>query len=134
MKNPFAPAPKDENAIPAETMQRWKTMQTATGDRTDLSRLQPIAAKIIGERIERDWHRWARDSGQVFAEQFRDPFGRECTRYAGDIKSAFAPWIQEPIKTRLAETTNFQGKTYIRGQEPPDVRRSMALVRAGFSE
>jgi hypothetical protein len=134
MKNPFAPQPKDESAIPTETMQRWQTMQTHLGDRTDLSRLQPVVAKIVGEKIENQWHQWARTSGQVFPEKFKDSSGRQCTRYLGDIKAAFAPWNQPTIKVKLAETTHFQGRTYIKGQEPASVRRSMALMKAGFSE
>jgi|ACXJ01.1.fsa_nt_gi hypothetical protein len=134
MKNPFESPQEDQNAIPAETMRRWKVMQSHVGDKTDLSRLQPVVQRLVGERVERDWHRWSRTSGQVFPEQFRDSSGRDCVRYAGDIKAAFAPWVQEPLKVRLSETSNFQGRTYIAGKEPPDVRRAMLLAKNGFSE
>ncbi|EQD24188.1 MAG: hypothetical protein M1537_08485 [Nitrospirae bacterium] len=134
MKNPFAPAPKDENSIPTETLRKWKTMQSHIGDPTNIEKLQPVVARIVEERVERDWQKWARDSGQVFPETFRDHTGRECTRYAGDIKSAFAPWVQEPIKVKLAETTHYKGQVFIRGQEPASVRRSMLLAKNGFSE
>ena len=134
MQNPFAPPAKDESTIPQETMQRWRTMQEQVGDKTDLSRLQPVVAKIVGARVERDWQSWARNSGQVFPEQFKDGSGRECTRYFGDIKSAFAPWVQQPIRAKLAKLTHFQGEVFIEGKEPPHVQRSMALIRAGFSE
>lgn len=134
MENPFKPAPKGETTVSPETLQKWRIMQGHLNDKTDLSRLQPTVARILGEKIENQWQSWARTSGQVFPEQFRDPFGRECTRYEGDIKSAFAPWIQEPAKVKLATLTHFEGKSYVRGQEPPAVRRAMALIRAGFSE
>jgi len=134
MKNPFAPEPKNESAIPPETLRKWQTMQSHLGDRTDLSRLQPVVARIVGEKVENQWHRWSRTSGQVFPEQFRDSSGRDCTRYSGDIRAAFAPWVQEPLKVRLSETSNFQGRTYVRGQEPPAVKRAMLLAKNGFSE
>ncbi|MHB1285315.1 MAG: hypothetical protein ACYCYP_01925 [Leptospirales bacterium] len=134
MKNPFAKPQEDQSAIPPETMTRWKVMQSHLKDSTNLEKLQPQAAKIIGERIENTWHQWARNSGQIFPEQFRDSSGRDCVRYSGDIKSAFQPWIQDPLKCKLADLTHFQGKSYIRGQEPADVRRSMLLMKNGFGE
>ena len=134
MKNPFAPAPKDENTVSPETLQRWRTMQSHIGDRTPLEKLQPVVARIAGEKIEASWHQWARNSGQLFPEVTKDHAGREVVKYSGDIRAAFQPWVQEPIKTRLSEVTHFQGKTYLKGNEPADVRRSMALIKAGFSE
>jgi hypothetical protein len=109
-------------------------MQQHLGDRTDLSRLQPEVATLIGQKIEQDWKLWARNSGQLFPRETQDGMGRTVTMYEGDIKTAFAPFNQPTIRVKLAETTNFQGKTYIRGQEPPAVRRAMLLASHGFSE
>ena len=134
MKNPFSPPPKDENSIPPETLRKWKTMQSHIGDQTSIEKLQPVVARIVGEKIEADWQSWSRDSGQLFPEQFKDSSGRECTRYNGDIKSAFAPWVQEPIRVKLGKAVNFRGRTYIEGRVPPDVQRSMWLVSHGFEE
>lgn len=134
MKNPFEKAPENPNSIPPEIMQRWKVMQQHLGDQTDLGRLQPVVAKIVGERIENSWKAWAKDSGQLFPEVTKDHAGREITRYSGDIKSAFAPWVQEPIRVKLGKAVNFRGRTYIEGRVPPDVQRSMWLVSHGFEE
>jgi hypothetical protein len=134
MRNPFAPAPENPNTIPPETMERWQTMQAHIGDRTNLKSLQPVVAKIAGEKIEASWHQWAKDSGQVFPEQFRDSSGREVTRYSGDIAAAFRPWNIPPLKVKLAEVTHFQGKSYLKGKEPESVRRAMVLAKHGFSE
>lgn len=134
MRNPFSPPPKDENAIPPEVMRKWRTMQEHLGDRTDLSRLQPQAAKVIGEKIESDWQRWSRNSGQLFPETVKDHAGREVVKYSGDIRAAFQPWNQEPLRCKLATLSHFDGKSYIEGKEPAHVRRSMALIKAGFPE
>lgn len=40
-------------------------------------------------------------SGGLRAETFTDFAGRKCTRYFGDIKSAFAPWVQKTLKVKL---------------------------------
>lgn len=134
MRNPFSPKPKDESVIPQETMERWRVMQSHIGDKTNIEKLQPQAARIAGERIENSWKAWAKDCGELFAESFRDSSGRECTRYEGDIATTFQPWNIPPLKVKLAETSHFQGKTYIKGQEPPSVRRAMVLAKNGFSE
>ncbi|KGA94450.1 hypothetical protein LptCag_1213 [Leptospirillum ferriphilum] len=134
MRNPFEKAPENQNAIPSETLRKWKTMQEHLNDRTDLSRLQPEAAKVIGGKIESDWQKWSKDSEQLFPEQFKDSSGRECTRYSGDIAAAFRPWNIPPLKVKLAEVTHFQGKSYLKGKEPESVRRAMVLAKHGFSE
>jgi hypothetical protein len=134
MRNPFEKKPQDENARLQEDLGRWKVMQSHLNDKTDLTRLQPQAARIVGERIENSWKAWAKDSGELFPEVTKDRAGREVVKYSGDIRSAFSPWVQQPIKARLSETVHFKGQVYIRGQEPAAVRREMALIRAGFSE
>ncbi|MHB1926907.1 MAG: hypothetical protein ACYCRD_06535 [Leptospirillum sp.] len=134
MKNPFEKKPQDENARLQEDLGRWKVMQSHLNDKTDLTRLQPQAARIVGERIENSWKAWAKDSGQLFPETFKDGSGRECTRYSGDIRAAFEPWNIPPLKVKLGETSHFNGRTFIAGQEPPDVRRAMLLAKNGFSE
>lgn len=40
-------------------------------------------------------------SGGLRSETFTDFAGRKCTRYFGDIKSAFAPWVQKTLKVKL---------------------------------
>lgn len=133
MQNPFAPKPKDESAVSPETMTRWKVMQTHIKDSTNLEKLQPVVQRLVGEKIENQWQTWAKNSGQIFPETFKDSSGREVTRYSGDIKSAFQPWVQDPIKVRLPDLSHYKGQSFIKGQEPPHIQRAMLLERNGFS-
>jgi len=134
MQNPFAPKPKDESAVSPETMTRWKVMQTHIKDSTNLEKLQPVVQRLVGEKIENQWQTWAKNSGQIFPETFKDSSGREVTRYSGDIRAAFGPWNAPPIKAKLATLSHFKGETFIEGKEPPHIRRAMLLAKNGFSE
>ena len=39
--------------------------------------------------------------GKLIPEKFTDFAGRVCTKYKGDIKAAFAPWVQRSVPFRV---------------------------------
>lgn len=136
MKNPFAPTISREERKFQQDLQRWRQMATITGetDQAILRSQPPEVLKLIGPKVEAAFSAKTRNSGQLFPIEERDHTGRDTVRYYGDIRAAFEPFTLPSLPVQLAKLSHFEGKAYIKGQEPPAVQRAMLLRANGFAE
>lgn len=136
MKNPFTPPTSKEEKRFQQDLQRWRQMATVTGetDQAILKSQPPSVLKLVGPRIEREFSIKAKDSGELFAIEEKDSSGRDVTRYYGDIKEAFKPFLEPTIPCRIAKTIWHDGHPYLESQIPPSVQMARAMAEIGRSE
>lgn len=137
MKNPFNNGPSKDEKRYQQDLKRWSQMAEAIEDRAGLAvlRSQPKeVVRLTGPRIEESFNSKVKNSGQIFPIEEKDHMGRDVTRYYGDIKAGFAESLLPAVPFRMAELVHFDGRTFVKGQEPPGVQRAMLLRRNGFAE
>ena len=136
MKNPFTPPTSKEEKRFQQDLQRWRQMATVTGetDQAILKSQPPSVLKLVGPRIEREFSIKAKDSGELFPIEEKDYSGRDVTRYYGDIKEAFKPFLEPTIPCRIAKTIWHDGHPYLESQIPPSVQMARAMAEIGRSE
>ena len=88
--------------------------------------------KTLAAPILREFQETAAKRGALIAEEFTDSQGRTCTRYHGDARAGLAPFAAPGKTCRVSPLSNFDGKTYLKGQEPNHVRRAMLLRSNGL--
>ena len=135
MRNPFSIESKADKQY-RQNLERWKQMASVTSatDRVILSTQPREVIELTGPRIEREFSLKARNSGELYPLEEKDFSGRDTVRYYGDIKAAFEPFTLPSLPVQLAKLSHFEGKTYIKGHEPPAVQRAMLLRANGFAE
>ncbi len=134
MKNPFAPTITKEEKRFQQDLARWRQMATITGetDQAILKSQPPEVLKLVGPKIEAAFSAKARNSGQLFPIEEKDHAGREVTRYYGDIKAAFSPFMEPTIPIKVSEVTWHKGSPYLRDQLPAWVRVERAMMENGM--
>ena len=135
MKNPFSIESKADKQY-RQNLERWKAMASVTSpaDRAVLQSQPREVIEITGPRIEREFSLKAKDSGQLFPIEEKDHAGRDVTRYYGDIKAAYAPFLEPTIPCRIAKTIWHDGHPYLESQIPPSVQMARAMAEIGRSE
>ena len=136
MKNPFSNGPSKAEKKFQQDLARWRQMASVTSatDRVILSTQPREVIELTGPRIEREFSLKARNSGELYPLEEKDFSGRDTVRYYGDIRAAFEPFTLPSLPVQLAKLSHFEGKAYIKGQEPPAVQRAMLLRANGFAE
>ena len=107
---------------------------TSATDRVILSTQPREVIELTGPKIEREFSLKAKDSGQLFPIEEKDHAGRDVTRYYGDIKEAFKPFLEPTIPCRIAKTIWHDGHPYLESQIPPSVQMARAMAEIGRSE
>ena len=132
MRNPFDGGhdAKQKSAEHRRNLDRWSRMDPL------MARVLPTqdeaVQRVIGRQIEERWTKEARNSGELFPIHEKNEQGREVTRYEGDIRAAFEPFLLPSIKFELAPVVHYKGKSYLKSRVPPDVAREMLLLSNGF--
>ena len=88
--------------------------------------------KSLATPILREFQETAAKRGTLIAEEFTDSQGRTCTRYHGDARAGLAPFAAPGKTCRVAPLSNFEGKVFLKGQEPLAVKRAMLLRSNGL--
>ena len=89
--------------------------------------VQSLAAPILKEFQEK-----AAKAGVLIAESYVDPMGRTCTRYYGDARAGLAPFAAPGKRCKISELSHFEGRVFLKGQEPNHVRKAMLLRSNGL--
>ena len=135
MKNPFAPTTTREEKRFQQDLQRWRQMAAATGNEVDKALLRsqpPEVLRLVGPRVEHAFSARARNSGELYPIEEKDHSGRDVTRYYGDIKAAFSPFMEPTIPIKVSEVTWHKGSPYLRDQLPAWVRVERAMMENGM--
>jgi hypothetical protein len=88
--------------------------------------------KSLATPILREFQETAAKRGTLIAEEFTDSQGRTCTRYHGDARAGLAPFAAPGKTCRVSPLSNFEGKVFLKGQEPLAVKRAMLLRSNGL--
>lgn len=133
MRNPFSIESKADKQY-RQNLERWKQMASVTSatDRVILSTQPREVIELTGPKIEREFSLKAKDSGQLFPIEQKDHAGRDVTRYYGDIKAAFSPFMEPTIPIKVSEVTWHKGSPYLRDQLPSWVRVERAMMENGM--
>ena len=100
-------------------------------------KLDPVTAPIavletLAGPIHREFQETASRTGQLVVEEFTDSQGRQCKRYHGDTRAGLAPFAEGGVRVKLAEVSHFEGRAFLKGREPRDVRAAMLLRKNGL--
>ena len=100
--------------------------------KVDVTKERLGVLEAIGPAIYKEFQETAAKRGALIAEEFTDSQGRTCTRYHGDARAGLAPFAAPGKTCRVSPLSNFDGKTYLKGQEPHHVRKAMLLRSNGL--
>ncbi len=134
MKNPFSTGPDKAEMQYRENLQKWEKMAESPADKAVLRSQPREVVEKIGPRIEVAWMKKAANSGELFSYEEKLPTGHVATKYAGDIKAAFAPFTLPSIPFEVAKTIWHEGRPYLESQIPPSVQAARALAAIGRPE
>ncbi len=93
----------------------------------------PLAVlQTLGGPIHKEFQENASRNGLLVAEEYQDSQGRICRRFHGDSKAGLEGFAEGGRRVKLSELSHFEGRTYLKGREPRDVRAAMLLRSRGL--
>ena len=88
--------------------------------------------QVLAPEVYRQFKETAERSGSLIAEEFQDAQGRTCRRFHGDARAGLEGFAEGGRRVKLSEVSHFQGKSYLKGREPRDVKAQMLLRSRGL--
>lgn len=125
---------RDQKAAEKELRSQVAAMLPSSSFR---GKLDPATAPIavletLAGPIHREFQETASRTGQLVVEEYTDAQGRQCKRYHGSSRAGLAPFSEGGVRVKLAEVSHFDGRVFLAGREPRDVRAAMLLRKNGL--